>query len=53
MAVAERPKVCRIPTTEPERNGYCPDCAAKGKAVKMVAESGCSRCPECGYSPCH
>lgn len=53
LAVAEPTKVCRLPTTESERNGYCPECAGRGRMVKMVAESGCSRCPECGYSPCH
>ncbi|MHB8927787.1 MAG: hypothetical protein ACYC9Q_09060 [Bacillota bacterium] len=53
VSAAEPPKVCRIPTTDTEGNGYCPECAAKGMTVRMVAESGCSRCPECGYSPCH
>lgn len=54
LAVADPPKLCRIPTTDAERLGYCPECAAaKGSMVRMVAESGCRRCPECGYSPCH
>ncbi|MHB0886877.1 MAG: hypothetical protein ACYC41_13455 [Bacillota bacterium] len=46
------PQVCKLPTTDAERKGFCPECHAQGRAVKMVPTSGCEVCPVCGYSPC-
>ncbi len=46
------PTTCKLPTTEAEREGLCPECYAQGRAIAMVPTSGCCVCPVCGYSPC-
>jgi len=46
------PITCKLPTTNAERKGLCPECYAKGRAVTMIPTSGCAVCPVCGYSPC-
>lgn len=46
------PAACKLPTTDAERRGLCPECHAKGRLVAMIPTSGCAVCLECGYSPC-
>jgi hypothetical protein len=35
-----------------EEAGFCPNCADEGFKIKLIPESGCEKCPRCGWSPC-